>query len=135
MHHLIATFLPLKLLQFFTENRDIDGWEDTAGSWLMAAFVIAALCAGLMFIYKWLRKRTAGRIIDQGWTRGETMILILSGLIPVFLAVCVLWYVSRDYSNIVGVGGLIKGIVFAWILYLIFMFAGHVLSPWRREIL
>ena len=34
-----------------------------------------------------------------------------------------------------GSAGLLKGTFFAWILYLIFMVIGHLVSPWRRELI
>jgi hypothetical protein len=68
-------------------------------------------------------------------SRGETVILMLVGLVPVFLIMLVLWYATRDYFDVVGVGGLFKGVLFGWLLYLFLMFIGHVASPWRREIL
>jgi hypothetical protein len=132
---LLLAIFESELLRFFTSNREIDDWEDTATSWLMAAFVIAVLSAGLMLFYKWLRKSLAGSIKEKAWSRGETVLLMVIGLAPVFLAVLGIWYATRDYFNIIGVGGLIKGVVFAWLLYLLFMFLGHLVSPWRREIL
>lgn len=135
MPRLLLTLLESEFLKFFTANREIDDWQDTATSWVLAALVIAVLSAGVMLFYKWLRKYLAANIKEKTWSRGETTLLMLIGLIPVFLAVLIIWYATRDYFNIIGVGGLIKGIVFAWLLYLLFMFVGHLLSPWRREIL
>jgi hypothetical protein len=132
---LLLTLFESDFLKFFTSNREIDDWQDTASGWVLTALVISVLCAGLMLFYKWLRKYMAGSIKEKTWSRGETSLLILVGLIPVFLAALIIWYATRDYFNIIGVGGLVKGIVFSWLLYLIFMFAGHLLSPWRREIL
>jgi hypothetical protein len=88
-----------------------------------------------MLFYKWLKKRSAENINKRIWSRGETVILMLVGLVPVFLIMLVLWYVTRDYFDVVGVGGLFKGVLFGWVLYLFLMFIGHVASPWRREIL
>lgn len=135
---MITVFLALlesDLLKWFVQHRDIDEWQDTAVSWLTAAVVISVLCAGLMLSYKWFRKRSAGVIKEQAWSRGETVVLMLSGLLPVFLGVLVVWYSSRDFFNIVGVGGLMKGVVFCWLLYLLLMFVGHALGPWRRELM
>lgn len=135
MPKLLLTLLESDFLKFFTTNREIDDWQDTATSWVLTALVIAILGAGLMLSYKWLRKFMAGSIIEKTWSRGETVVLMLIGLVPVLLASLAIWYSTRDYFNIIGVGGLIKGILFAWLLYLVMMFVGHVVSPWRREIL
>jgi hypothetical protein len=135
MPMLLLMILESDFLKFFTSNREIEGWDDTASSWVLAAFVISVLVAGLTLFYKWLRKYLAGNIKEKTWSRGQTAVLMLVGLVPVFLAVLMIWYATRDYFNIIGVGGLIKGIVFSWVLYLLFMFVGHLLSPWRREIL
>lgn len=120
-------------LRFFAENRDIDGWQDIAFSWVIEAIVVAAVGAGLMLAVKWLRKRTAGVIKQQAWSRGRTILFVLIGLAPVLALAIIVWYASRDFENIVGVSGLAKGVVFAWLLYSLFMLAGH-LGPWRRDI-
>lgn len=132
---LLLSMLESSFLRFFTSNREIDDWQDTALSWVMTAFVIAVFGAGLMMAYKALRKYLAGNIKQKTWSRGETVLLMLIGLLPVFIVVLLFWYATRDYFNIIGVGGLIKGTVFAWLLYLLFMLLGHLFSPWRREIL
>lgn len=123
------------LLKFFVENRDLEDWSDTAVSWLMAALVVSVLIAGLMFAYKALRKYTAPNIREKTWSRGQTLLLILVGLLPVFVAIFVVWYSTRDFFNVVGTMGLLKGVVFAWLLYIAIMLGGHLASPWRREIM
>lgn len=130
-----ALLLESDLLKFFVENRDLEDWSDTAVSWLVAALVISVLVAGLMFGYKGLRKYTAPNIKEKTWSRGQTVLLIIVGLLPVFLAILIVWYSTRDFFNVVGTMGLLKGAVFAWLLYLIFMFGGHLASSWRREIM
>jgi hypothetical protein len=122
-------------LQFFADNRDFDNWEDTALNWVVAALVVSVLCAGLTLIYKWFRKKSAGVIKEQAWSRGETIVLMLAGLLPVFLLTLAVWFASRDFGNVIGVGGLMKGVAFSWVLYLLLMFIGHLASPWRRELL
>lgn len=130
-----ALLLESELLKFFVENRDLEDWGDTAVSWLIAALVISALVAGLMFAYKGLKKFTAPNIKEKTWSRGQTVLLIIVGLLPVFLAVLTVWYSTRDFFNVIGTMGLLKGVGFAWLLYLVFMFGGHLASPWRREIM
>lgn len=132
---LAYTILDSGFLRLFADNRDLDNWDDTAMNWVIAALVVSVLCAGAMMIYKWIRKKSAGVIKEQTWSRGETVVLILVGLLPVFLVVLITWYYSRDFFNVVGVGGLLKGVAFSWLLYLVFMVLGHLVSPWRRELL
>lgn len=122
-------------LQLFLDSCDDEGCEDTALNWVIAAIVVAILCALFMLGIKWWRKYTAGTIVDKAWSRGETMVLIVIGLVPVLLALVIIWYSTLNFFNYVGVGGLLKGIVAAWIFYMVFVLSGHQLSPWRREIL
>ena len=130
---LCYALLSSDFLRFFTENRDIDGWQDIAFSWVVEAIVVATVGAGLMLTVKWLRKRTAGVIKKQAWSRGRTILFVFIGFAPVLALTIIVWYASRDFENIVGVSGLAKGVLFAWILYAVLMLAGH-LGPWRRDI-
>jgi hypothetical protein len=93
------------------------------------------LAAGLVFAYKAFRKSMADIARKKIWTRGQTWLLILIGGFPIFLALLTVWYLTRDFLNYVQVGGLVKGTVFAWVLYLMFMVVGHLVSPWRRELI
>jgi hypothetical protein len=134
---LVATFLLLQESGFFgwlIDNHDADGWEETAQSWLFAAIVIAVVCAGLMLFYKWIKKHAAVSIDRKIWSRGKTIILLLVGFLPVLLMMAAIWYSTRDYFDVVGMGGLLKGVVLGWIFYLLLMLIGHLASPWRREL-
>ena len=122
-------------LELFLDACDEEGCEETAMNWVVAALVIAAICALVMLGFKWLRKYTAINIVQKAWSRGQTILLVVVGLIPVVIALLAVWYTTRNFFNYVGVGGLMKGIVMAWIMYVLFMFTGHVVSPWRREII
>jgi uncharacterized oligopeptide transporter (OPT) family protein len=122
-------------LRLFVDTCEEEGCEDTALNWVIAALVIAIVCALLMLACKWLRKYTAINIVQKAWSRGQTVVFVLIGLIPVLIVLLVAWYTTRNFFNYVGVGGLLKGIVFSWLLYVVFMFTGHLVSPWRREIL
>lgn len=122
-------------LELFLDACDEEGCEETAMNWVIAALVIAAICALVMLGFKGLRKYTAINIVQKAWSRGQTMLLIVVGLIPVVIALLGVWYTTRNFFNYVGVGGLMKGIVMAWLMYVLFMFTGHVVSPWRREII
>ncbi len=131
---LLNIFFANDFLRWFTENR-IKGWEDTAESWVITAVVIAALCAGLMLLYKLLRKKAARNIVEQTWSRGRTVLLIVFGLLPVFLCILAAWYTSSNFFNVMRVSGLLKGVLFAWLLYVLLMIVGHLVSPWRRELI
>lgn len=128
-------FLQSDFLRLFIENNESDTWQDTATSWLITAVVVAVLSAGLVFGYKALRKSMADIAKRKIWTRGQTWLLILIGIFPIFFILLAVWYFTRDFLNFVQIGGLLKGTVFAWILYLIFMVVGHLVSPWRRELI
>ena len=120
-------------LRLFVESCDEDGCDDTALNWVIAALVIAVACALTMLAFKWLRKYTAINLVQKAWSRGQTVALILAGLVPVMIVLLIVWYSTRNFFNYVSVGGLLKGIVVAWILYVLFMLTGHLVSPWRRR--
>jgi amino acid transporter len=122
-------------LRLFVDSCEEEGCEDTALNWVIAAVVIAVICGLLMLAYKWLRKYLAINLVQKAWSRGQTVVLILVGLIPVVIVLMIVWYSTRNFFNYVGVGGLLKGIVMAWLFYVLFMFTGHMVSPWRREII
>ena len=124
-----------RFLQMFVDSCDEEGCEDTAFNWVIAALVVAIVGALLMLAFKWFRKYTAINIVQKAWSRGQTMVLIIVGLIPVVIVLLILWYSTRNFFNYVGVGGLLKGIVLSWVLYVLFVFTGHLVSPWRREII
>ena len=121
--------------QLFLDSCDDEGCEETALNWVIAAAVVAIICALLILTFKGLKKYTAINLVQKAWSRGQTIVLIIVGLLPVLLVLVVIWYSVRNFFNYVGVGGLLKGIVFSWLLYVLFAFTGHLLSPWRREIL
>jgi uncharacterized membrane protein len=122
-------------LQFFADNRDYDNWDEVTLNWVIAAVVISVICTGMMMAYKWWRKKSAGVIRLEAWSRGETLVLITVGLLPVLLLTLVVYYYSRDFENVVGIGGLVKGILFSWLLYLLLIAGGHAVSAWRHELL
>ena len=122
-------------LQLFLDSCDDEGCEDTALNWVVAAIVVAIVCALLILTFKWLKKYTAINLVQKAWSRGQTVVLIIVGMLPVLMTLLVIWYSVRNFFNYVGFGGLLKGIVFSWLLYVLFAFTGHLLTPWRREIL
>ena len=122
-------------LQLFVDSCEDEGCEETALNWVIAAVVVAIVAALLMLAIKWLKKYTAINLIQKAWSRGQTVVLIIVGVLPVLLTLIIIWYTTRNFFNYVGVGGLLKGVVFSWVVYVLLMFTGHLLSPWRREIL
>lgn len=122
-------------LQLFMDTCEDEGCEETALSWVIAVIVVAIVCALLMLAIKWLKKYTAMNLIQKAWSRGQTLVLIIFGVLPVLMALIIIWYTTRNFFNYVGVGGLLKGVVFSWVVYVLLMFTGHLVSPWRREIL
>jgi amino acid transporter len=127
--------LSFDFLQMLLDSCEDDGCEDTALNWLIAAIVVAIVCSLFMLGVKWLKKYTAINLVQKAWSRGQTVVLIIVGLLPVLITLIVIWYTTRNFFNYVGVGGLLKGIVLSWVFYMFFIFTGHLLSPWRRELL
>ena len=124
-----------EFLQLFLDSCEDDGCEETALNWVLVAIVVAIICALLILTFKWLKKYTAINLVQKAWSRGQTVVLIIVGLLPVLLTLLITWYSVRNFFNYVGFGGLLKGVVFSWLLYVLFAFTGHLLTPWRREIL
>lgn len=122
-------------LRWFIENIESDNWQDTATSWLITAIVVAVLSAIIAFGIKAFLKASAKLQVEKIWSRGKTWLLIAVGLFPLFLVLLTIWYFTRDFINFVQVGGLFKGTVFAWLLYTLLMIFGHLVSPWRRELI
>jgi magnesium-transporting ATPase (P-type) len=122
-------------LQLFIDSCEDEGCEETALNWVLAAVVVAIVCTLVMLGIKWFKKYAAINLKQKAWSRLQTVGLIIVGLVPVLLVLLIIWYTTRNFFNNVGIGGLLKGVVFAWLLYVVMMFTGHLLSPWRREIL
>lgn len=122
-------------LRFFIEDIDTELWEETATSWIITALVVAVLFAGITFGYKALRKAGASHHDQKIWSRGKTWLSFFIGLFPVFIVLLILWNLEGDYTNYIKIGGLLKGTLFAWIIYLFLMITGHLVSPWRRELI
>lgn len=127
-------FLQDGFLRLFIDNIEPDNWQETATSWLLTAVVIAVLIAGLVFAYKAVRKSMADIARRKIWTRRQTWLLIFIGIFPIFFVLLAIWYLTRDFLNYVQFGGLVRGTLFAWLLYLFCMVIGHLVSPWRREL-
>jgi hypothetical protein len=122
-----------EILKFLVPNIEEAG-DDTAMNWLITAIVVSVVIAGLSFGYKALRKSMASHLDQKIWSRRQTLLSFFIGLFPVFSVLAAVWYLTRDFFNFMNVGSLLKGVVVAWILYLVIMIVGHLVSPWRREL-
>jgi len=131
---MLAFFLENDFLRFFIDNVEPDDWADTAMNWVIVAIVVAVLGAGVVFAFKGGRKSMADIAKKKIWTRGQTWLLILVGIFPIFLVLLLVWYMSRDFVSYIEIGGLLRGTLFAWLIYLFLMVIGHLVSPWRREL-
>jgi magnesium-transporting ATPase (P-type) len=122
-------------LKIFAQNRDIEGWEETAWSWMAWALIIAVIVAFVMLMWKLYKKNTAANLKLKTWSGVRTWKHIALGLPLVLMAALIVWYSSRDFYNIVAVKGLGSGVVLSWVLYVVFMVGVHaVSSSWRNEI-
>lgn len=121
------------ILRFFIQPvaLDIEGAYDTALSWLITAIVIAVLLTIGMQVFKWLLKARAA-MVDRYWPLRKTITFMAAGLFPVFAALSAIYYFTLDYTSIVGVSGLFKGVVFAWLLYISLMVSSDLIFPWSR---
>ena len=132
---MLLFLLESKFLRFFIENVESDDWEKTATNWIITAILIAVIFVGLTFGYKALRKAAASHHNQKIWSRGQTWLSFFIGLFPLFFTLLAVWYATRDYFNFIQFSGLVKGVLFAWFVYLILMIGGHLVSPWRRELI
>ena len=128
-------FVASDFLRGFLDNPRVPGADNTALNWLIAALVIAAVCTAGAMIFKGTRKSMAKTANERIWSRGQTILLIIAWMGPVLLVTVAVWYLTRNFYNIVGVGGLFKGIALGWLLYLALTFFAHLASPWRRELI
>ena len=117
------------------ESLDSDAATEVALNWVLLGLLVSILAAGLVMVIKGVWKLTAGDIIRKSWSRGQTWILVLTGLVPILVTLLMIWKVVRNFYDFAGIGGLVKGVLVAWVFYLIFAVFGHLVSPWRREIL
>lgn len=122
-------------IRFFIEDIDTDLWEETATTWVVTAIVVAVLIAGFSFAYKAFVKASASNPSKKIWSRGKTWLSFFIGLFPVFVVLVIMWNMNGDFTNYIKIGGLLKGTLFAWVVYIFLMAAGHLVSPWRRELI
>ncbi len=107
----------------------------TAKDWAICAVVTAVLAAGLIFAVKGLRKYLADIAKRKIWTRRQTWLTIFMGLFPIFLFLFLIRWLYGDFWDYINVPDLFKGVFYAWVIYLVLMVVGHLVSPWRRELI
>jgi multisubunit Na+/H+ antiporter MnhB subunit len=127
--------LQSSMLEWFLDDSSPSNWEEVATTWLITTVVVSILVVGLVFTFKGLRKSMAEIAKKKIWTRRQTWLLIFVGMLPIFLVVALLWYFNDDFRYYAGIGGLAKGILVGWLLYIVLMSIGHLVSPWRRELI
>lgn len=130
---LIALLLENDILRMLFEAAE--DYPDTASAWMTSATVIAVVIAGLIFAFKAVRKSMADVVHRKIWTRRQTWLTIFMGLFPIFFLLCLVRWLDLDFAAFINLGDLFKGTLFAWLIYVSIMFAGHLVSPWRREII
>jgi len=120
-------------LEWFIDenNRGIDGAEDTAMNWVITGVVIAVLITGVMMLIKWFRKERAP-IVNKHWPLSKVFLFMFVGVFPLFIVLLIIYYFDLDFMMIIGTSGFFKGVLFAWLLYFIFMIGGDFITPWSR---
>lgn len=119
-------------LAFLMADNTTSGWEDVANSWFITTVVVAILGIGLILGFKAYRKSVAGIARNKIWTRRESWLLVFVGIFPIFLILLLIWYTSTDYFDY---AHLLTGTLLAWLIYLVGMVIGHLVSPWKRELI
>jgi hypothetical protein len=110
-------------------------WEETAMSWLLTVIVVAVVWTILWILIKIGFKLGAAHPVDRGWKRSSAWGYIFLGFLPITLTMFWFWYASEDFYKVANVGGLVKGILLAWFLYLLLQLISHLIfRPWRNEL-
>lgn len=132
---MIFLFFQSSFLRLFLEKTGAPGAQAVATQWVIRSIVIALVVAGLMLGFKALRKYMADVARKRVWTRGQTWLLIVIGFAPVFIILWLNWWMTFNFLTFVGNSGLFSGVLLGWLVYLITMILGHLVSPWRRELI
>ncbi len=110
---------------------DEPGAHGTAVSWMMTGLVIAVLLTGAMVLLKWLLKERAA-IKQKRWPLSKVFGYMAVGLFPAFAVLLGVYYLSLDFITMLGPQGFFKGVVFAWLVYLIAMVVNDLIWQWSR---
>lgn len=124
----------LPLFRFFIDPNFLDeaAAEGAAESWFFAAIVITAFAAALVEVIKWALKERAplGR---KRWAKRKVFGFMLLGFLASCVGLLVLYWLDSKYSDYLKLGGLVKGIVFTWLLGLVVMFIADMVIPRFRS--
>lgn len=118
----------------FTQNREIDGWEEVATSWLTLAVVLSVIAVVVALIAKAFAERQAAAAgLGRGAYAGprRSLSVLVAFFLVVTVAVALAWGLDRSYRDVVGVGGLAKSVLAAWLVYLVGFVLG--LAAFYRE--
>ena len=107
----------------------------TATLWLVAAMGIGLLTALCPLLVKFLQKLFSDSEQRKVWKIRSTWLLILSGLLPTALFLFSTYYLGQDFRDCVSGAGFFLGLVVSFLSYLILVVLGHLLTPWRRELI
>ncbi|MBS1807716.1 MAG: hypothetical protein JST84_05955 [Acidobacteria bacterium] len=122
-----------KWVEVFIEpnNLNVQGAHETAFSWAMTGIVIAVLITGSMAALKWFLKERAA-LKDKRWKLAKVTGFMAAGLLIAFIPLLAIYYLSMNFTLILGVQGFFKGVIFAWVIYLLAMLASDLIAPWSR---
>lgn len=131
---------PSGILRFFSQNRQIDGWEETAVNWVTVALVTAIFVAVVAVVAKSFYERrvrnsgASGQLAYEGPKRSRLVLIVF--FFVVTGAVALLWAIDRDFREVVGVSGLAKSVLAAWVVFLGSLLVGFAAfhrshMPWK----
>lgn len=122
------------ILRSLITNDQPDNYEQVAQDWLVALIVIAFAWAFIAFALKWVIKHSAALPRYKIWGRTKTIVYILAIAVLLGLTVGIVWKSSLDFTFVVGLPGLFKGIFVGAVLYTLLMFVFHLFGDARRDI-
>ena len=131
---------PSGILRFFTQNRQIDGWQETASDWVTVGLVAALFVAIVAVVAKSLYEKKvrstgdSGRLAYEGPSRSRLILVVF--FFVVTGVVVFLWGIDRDFREIVGTSGLAKSVLAAWLVFLGSLLTGFAIfhrhhMPWK----
>ncbi|HWS99954.1 MAG TPA: hypothetical protein VN256_06890 [Pyrinomonadaceae bacterium] len=107
----------------------------TATLWLVAATVVGVLTAFCPILVKLFQKLISDSENKKIWKIRSTWLLIIGGLLPTALFLFLAYYLGRDFRDCVSGPGFFLGLLVASLSYLAAVILGHLLTPWRRELI
>lgn len=124
---------------FFAGNHRIQGWREVAAGWVTWIVIVPVVWVLLALILKaYLESRALRTGRGEELYRGpaRTRMALLVGFLGCTATLPIVWYASRDFRNVIALEGLGKGVVAAWIVYLVAGLATFALRyrdhmPWK----